>query len=94
MEGGFKRSLHIFVVSGFCVFEDEVFVDLSGVLNGRPNYANITFSGFFVGPCVDRPEVMDKGPDYAFALISEFYAGDRCPPVLTTSGGATVKVYG
>ena len=51
------------------MFEDDVCVDLSGVLDGRCNYANITFSRLFVGPCVDRPEVMDKGPDYSTALF-------------------------
>ena len=61
MEGDFQRSLQLFVVNGYCVFEDDVSVDLSSVLDGRLNYANITFSGLFVGPCVDRPEVIDKG---------------------------------
>ena len=44
MEGGFEKSLHLFVFNGYCVFEDDVCVDLSSVLDGRPNYANITFS--------------------------------------------------
>ena len=70
MEGGFQRSLQLFVVNGYRVFEDDVYVDLSGVLDERPNNANITFSGLFAGPCVDRLEVMDKGPDYAIAFFS------------------------
>ena len=37
---------------------------------------------------------MDKGPDYVFGLLSEFYARAMCPPVLAPSRGATVKVYG
>ena len=77
------------------MFEDNVCVDLLGVLDRRPNNANITFSELFVGPCIDRPEVMDKGPDYATALILEFCVRARCPPVLTPpSRGAAVKVYG
>ena len=43
MEGGFQKSLQLFVVNGYCVFEDDVCVDLLGGLDGRPNYANITF---------------------------------------------------
>ena len=94
MKGDFQKSLQLFVVNGYCVFEDDVCVDLSGVLDGRPNYANITFSEIFAGPCVDRPEVMDKGPDYAIALLSDLYATARCPLVLAPFGGAVVKVYG
>ena len=82
MEGDLQMSLQLFVVNGYCVFEDDVCVDPSGVLDGRPNYANITFSRLFVGPCVDRPEVIDKGPGYAVGLLSRFYARARChiPP--------------
>ena len=75
MEGGFQRSLQLFVVNGYCVFEDDVCIDLSSVLDGRPNYANITFLGLFVGPCADWLEVIDKGLDYAVGLLSGFYAG-------------------
>ena len=74
------------------MFEDDVRVDLSCVLDGRTNYASITLSGFFAGPCVDRPEVIDKGPDYVAGLISEFYARVRCPLVLAPLRGAIVKV--
>ena len=42
------------------MFENDVCVDSSSVLDGRPNYADITFSRLFVGPCVNRPEVMDE----------------------------------
>ena len=45
MEGGFQKSLRLFVVSGYCVFVDNVYVDISGVLDGRPNYANIHLFG-------------------------------------------------
>ena len=61
------------------MFEDDVCVDPSSILDGRPNYANITFSRLFVGPCADRPEVIDKGFDYAADLLSRFYAGAMCP---------------
>ena len=72
MGGDFQKSLQLFSAYGYCVFEDNVSVDPSGVLDGRPNYADIIFSELFVGSCVDRPEVMDEGPDYATALLSEF----------------------
>ena len=62
------------------MFEDDVCVDPSGALDGRPNYANITFSGLFAGPCSDRPEVIDKGSDYVFGLLSGFYVRVKCPP--------------
>ena len=74
------------------MFEDDVCVDPSGVLDGRPNYANITFSELFAGPCVDMSEVMDEGLDYAIALLSEFYAGARCPPVLAPSRVVAAEV--
>ena len=61
------------------VFEDDVCVDSSGVLDWRPNFANITFSGLFVRPCTSRSEVIDKGPDYVANLLSGFYARARCP---------------
>ena len=92
MEGGFQRFLRLFVANGCCVFEDDVCADPSGALDGRPNYANITFSRLFVGPCTGRSEVTDKGPDYAASLLSGFHAGARCPPVFAPYGGATVKV--
>ena len=49
MEGGFQKSLQLFVVKGYCVFEDYIYVDLSGVLNGKPNYANVPFSSLGLG---------------------------------------------
>ena len=64
------------------MFEDDVYVDPSGVLGERPNYANITFLRFFVGPCISWSYAIDKGPDYTAGLLSGFYAGARCPPVL------------
>ena len=51
------------------MFEEDVSVALSGVLDSRPNYANVTFSKLFVEPCVDRSKVMDEGSDYATALF-------------------------
>ena len=93
MEGGFQKSLQLFIVNGYCVFEEDVSVDLSGVLDSKPNYANVTFSMLFVRPCVDRLEVMDEGPDYATTLLSEFYDGAKCPPMSAPSRGAMVKVW-
>ena len=62
--------------------------DPLGVLDGRPNYANIAFSELFYGCRANRSEVMDEGPDYATALLSKFCAGARCPPALVLSGVA------
>ena len=53
MEGDFQKSLQLFFTNGYCVFEDNVCVDLSSVLDGKPNYANVPFSKLFVWPCVD-----------------------------------------
>ena len=69
------------------MFEDDVCVGPSGVLDERPKYANITFSGFFVGPCTGRPKVIEKGPDYTDGLLLGF-----CPPMLAPFGRAAVKV--
>ena len=74
------------------MFEDDVCAEPSGVLDERPNYANISFSRFLVGPCIGWPEVIDKRPDYAVGLLLGFYAGARCPPVLVSLRGAAVKV--
>ena len=52
------------------MFEDDACVDLSGILDGKPNHANVPFLELFVVPCIDRPEVMDEGPDYAITLLS------------------------
>ena len=75
------------------MFEDNVRVDLSSVLDGKPNYVEVPFSELFSGPCIDLSEVMDEGLDYA-ALLLEFCARPRCPPMLAPSGGVVVKVYG
>ena len=61
MEEGFQKSLQLFFANRYCVFKDDVYVDLSGVLDGKPNYANVPFSELFVGPCIDQPEVMAEG---------------------------------
>ena len=89
--GDFQKPLQLFVAYGCCVFEDDVRVNPSSVLDGRPNYANIAFSELFTWRCVDRLEVMDEGPDYATALLSEFCARARCPPVLAPSEVAAAK---
>ena len=94
MEGGFQKSLQLFVSNGYCVFEDNICVDRSSVLDGKPNYANVPLSELFVRPCVDRSEVLDGGLDYATALLSEFFARARCPRVLVPYRVSSVKVYG
>ena len=50
MGGDFQKSPQLFVAYGYYVFEDDICVDPSGVLDGRRNYANITFSELFVRP--------------------------------------------
>ena len=76
------------------MFEDDICVDLSSVLDGKPNYADVPFSELFVEPYVDRPKVMDEGHDYTTALLLELYARARCPPAMAPSEGVVVKVYG
>ena len=91
MEGGFQKSLQLFVTNGYCVFEDDVCVDLSSVVDGKPNYANVPFLELFVGPCLDWPKVMAEGPDCVIALLLELCASARCPLVLAPFAVATVK---
>ena len=76
------------------MFEDDVCVDLSGVLDGKPNYANILFLELFARPYVDQLEIMNEGPNYAATFLLELCAKARFPPVMTLSRVATVKVYG
>ena len=76
------------------MFEDNVCVDLSGVLYGKPNYANVPFSELLVRPCIDRLKVMAEGPDYATSLLSEFCVSATCPHVMAPSRVAAIKVYG
>ena len=40
MEGGFQKSLQLFIITGYCVFEDDVCVDLLGNLDRKPNCGN------------------------------------------------------
>ena len=40
MEGGFQKSLQLFIITGYCVFEDDVCVDLSSVLDRKPKCGN------------------------------------------------------
>ena len=94
MEGGFQKSLQLFVVNGYYVFEEDICIDVSGVLDGKPNYANVPFLGLFARPCVNWPEVMAEGPDYATALLSQFGARARFPPVLAPPGVVAVEVQG
>ena len=76
------------------MFEDDICVDLLGVLDGKPNYANVLLSELFPRPCVDRPEVLDGGPDYATTFLSEFFDRARFPLVLAPFRVTAVKVYG
>ena len=40
MEGGFQKSLQLFVANRYCVFENDICVDLPDVLGGKPDCAN------------------------------------------------------
>ena len=82
MEGGFQKSLQLFVAYGYCVFEHDICVDLPDVLNGKPDYANAPLLEFLAGACVDRPEVLDGKPCYANSPLPEFFARARCPPCI------------
>ena len=48
MEGGFQKSLQLFVANGYYEFEDDIRVDLLDVLDGKPDYANSPLPDFFV----------------------------------------------
>ena len=54
MGGDFQKSLHLFFSYGYYVFEDDVRVDPSGIPDGRPNHANVSFSVLFTEPYGDR----------------------------------------
>ena len=46
MEVGFQKSLQLFVANGYCVFENDICVDLPDVPGGEPNCANSPFPRF------------------------------------------------
>ena len=46
MEVGFQKSLELFVANGYCVFENDICINLLDVLGGKPNYANSLLSRF------------------------------------------------
>ena len=94
MEGGFQKSLQLFVANGYCVFEHEIYVDLPNVLDGKPDYANAPLSKFVARDCVDRPEVLDGKLGYANSPILDFFTRVKCPPVLAPFRVTAVKVYG
>ena len=47
MEGGFRKSLQLFIANGCCEFEDDIRVDLPDVLDGKYDYANSPLPEFF-----------------------------------------------
>ena len=49
MEGGSQRSLQLFVVNGYCVFEDDVCVDLLVSKMGGLTMSTSPFQGFLLG---------------------------------------------
>ena len=69
--GDFQKPLQLLSAYGYCGFEDDDCVNPSDAADGRPTDAIITFSEFFIWPCVDRPKVMDEGPDYVVAPVFE-----------------------
>ena len=94
MEGGFQKSLQLFVANGYYVFEDNICVDLPNVLDGMPDYANAPLSRFVARSCIDRPEVLDGKPSYVNSPLPYFFAKARFPPILEPLGVAAVKEYG
>ena len=47
MEGGFQKSLQLFVSNGNYEFENDIRADLPDVLDGKPGYANSPLLEFF-----------------------------------------------
>ena len=47
MDGSFHKSLQLFVANGYCVFENDIYVDQPDVLSGKPYYANSSIPEFF-----------------------------------------------
>ena len=47
MKVGFQKSLQLFVANGYCVFENDICVDLPDVLGGKPDCANSPLPAFF-----------------------------------------------
>ena len=47
MEVSFQKSLQLFVANGYCVFENDICVDLPYVLSGIPDCANSPLPRFF-----------------------------------------------
>ena len=47
MKGGFQKYIQLFVTNGYCVFENDIRVDLPDVLDGKPDYANSPLLEFF-----------------------------------------------
>ena len=46
MDVGFKKSLQLFVTNGYCVFENDICVDLPNVLGRELDCANSPLLGF------------------------------------------------
>ena len=90
MKGDFQKSLQLLVAYGYCVFEEDACVNLSGVLDRKPNYDNALFSKLFTRPCIGWPGIMNEGLSYATALLSELCVGASCPPVSASFGVAAV----
>ena len=96
MEVGFQKSLRLFVTNGYCVFENDICVDLPDVLGGELDRANSPFSRFFARarcPSVLIPFGI-VAVEVANFPIPGFFAKARCPPVLAPSGVTAVEVYG
>ena len=43
----FQKSLQLFVVNRYCVFENDISIDLLDVLSGKPDCANSLLPRFF-----------------------------------------------
>ena len=95
MEVGFQKSLHLFVANRYCVFENDICVDLPDILGGEPDCANSPLLGFFAKarcPPILAPSGV-VAIEVANSSLLGFFAKARCLPVPAPSKVAVVKVY-
>ena len=96
MEVCFQKSLLLFVADGYCVFENNICVDLLDVLGREIDCANSPLLGFSAKarcPLVLAPSII-AAVKVANSLLSGFFTRARYPLVLAPSGAIVVEVYG
>ena len=95
MEVGFQKSLQLFVANGYCVFENDICVDVPDVPSGKPDCANSPLSGFFARarcPLVLAPSSV-VAVEVANSPLLGFFVRARCPHVLAPSGVTAIEAY-